>query len=154
MLNNYDYNQLIIIVEKINLFRKKNLSLHDLINDLSALVDVLENVDSDWKNEYRKWWAHLEEVYAVALYHNKDLDEDDWQIITKALNQIENLIIYLLEKELIEPIHEIKEMAMEINEKWLMCPFCQEAWESKSEVGMVRCPKCNNLLHNPRYKRQ
>lgn len=46
----------------------------------------------------------------------------------------------------------ISEKAQLVNDEWLMCPVCIDAWESKSSVdGMVRCANCRSVLHNPRY---
>ena len=51
--------------------------------------------------------------------------------------------------ELSKSILEIKDNAQEIGNFWLMCPICQEAWESTSKSAMVRCPNCKSKLHNP-----
>jgi len=55
------------------------------------------------------------------------------------------------EEELGKPISEIKDVAEELGGNWLMCPLCQESWEDHSKYGMVRCPKCNQKLHNPKF---
>jgi hypothetical protein len=34
---------------------------------------------------------------------------------------------------------------------WLLCPRCSEAWESDEHQGLVRCPRCNTVLNNPRF---
>ncbi|HVX00127.1 MAG TPA: hypothetical protein VHA52_06820 [Candidatus Babeliaceae bacterium] len=34
---------------------------------------------------------------------------------------------------------------------WLICYLCYEAWICNSQFGMIRCPECKNLLHNPFY---
>jgi len=54
--------------------------------------------------------------------------------------------------ELSKPISEIREKAENLADDWLMCPLCQEAWESQSKLPMVRCPNCKNKLHNPNFK--
>lgn len=53
--------------------------------------------------------------------------------------------------ELFLPIPEIKNVAQDLGENWLMCPLCQDAWQSQTKDGMVLCPKCNNKLHNPKF---
>lgn len=51
------------------------------------------------------------------------------------------------------PDRQILEKAMIGDEKWLICHLCMDAWEQSScSDGMVRCPKCKNIMHNPRYK--
>ena len=56
------------------------------------------------------------------------------------------------EEELGKPISEIKDIAEELGDNWLMCPLCQESWEDHSKYAMVRCPKCDQKLHNPKFK--
>lgn len=53
--------------------------------------------------------------------------------------------------ELLLPIREVKEVAQELDDNWLLCPNCQEAWQSQSKYGMVLCPTCNHKLHNPKF---
>lgn len=55
-------------------------------------------------------------------------------------------------EELGTPCPEINEIAQSLGDNWLLCPICQEYWESFSKYGMVRCPKCKNIMHNPHYK--
>jgi hypothetical protein len=53
------------------------------------------------------------------------------------------------------PDASITEVAQLGDETWLICPTCIEAWEFTScRDGMVRCPKCKNVMHNPRYKNE
>jgi uncharacterized paraquat-inducible protein A len=82
--------------------------------------------------------------------------EDDPQFVLTAdeLRILSDKLISEGKKEeLYEPIHEIKEVAQELDEDWLMCPLCYEAWEDPAEYGMVCCPKCKHKLHNPRYRK-
>lgn len=63
--------------------------------------------------------------------------------------------IFLRYKQLMDleyPDTTIKVMAEVIDEKWLYCPLCRDAWESTSNDGMVICPNCHNVMHNPSYK--
>jgi hypothetical protein len=39
------------------------------------------------------------------------------------------------------------------DQEWLICPECMDAWSSSgNRDGMVVCPKCNTIMHNPRYR--
>ncbi|MFA6915648.1 MAG: hypothetical protein WC222_04570 [Parachlamydiales bacterium] len=39
------------------------------------------------------------------------------------------------------------------DESWLLCPLCIDAWESTNKLdALVRCPKCQTIMNNPRYK--
>ena len=55
----------------------------------------------------------------------------------------------ILEEYLGQSDSNISESAIEGDSKWLICPKCNEAWESDSLKAMVICPKCNRALHNP-----
>jgi len=41
------------------------------------------------------------------------------------------------------------------DDRWLICTSCLDAWESQvQDLAMVICPKCKQVMHNPRYKDQ
>lgn len=40
-----------------------------------------------------------------------------------------------------------------LDNKWLMCPNCIDAWESNSKKQIVICPKCETTFRNPRFKK-
>lgn len=96
MVSEYDKRQLKLMLEMIDFFEKDSLSLSEIINNLSALVDVLESIDEDWKDKYRQWWWDLEQVYAVALDSDLPLDENDKKIISNALSKIRSMVTSLL----------------------------------------------------------
>ncbi len=45
----------------------------------------------------------------------------------------------------------VKETATAIEGDWLLCPFCLDAWESKSAAALLECPTCKRVSNNPRY---
>jgi hypothetical protein len=59
---------------------------------------------------------------------------------------------YLMDLEFPNP--SIQEHATALDDEWLMCPICIDAWQSTSKDGMVICPKCERMLHNPRYEKR
>jgi hypothetical protein len=81
--------------------------------------------------------------------------EDDPQFeltVDELSNLAEKLIAEGEKEEFSSSVSEIKNIAIELGDLWLMCPLCQEAWEEHSAYSIVRCPKCNNKLHNPKFK--
>lgn len=51
------------------------------------------------------------------------------------------------------PDSSIMDFAKILDDKWLMCPKCVDAWESmNSEDALIKCPKCKTIYNNPRYK--
>jgi hypothetical protein len=61
-------------------------------------------------------------------------------------------------KELMDlefPDSFVSETAQIIDNEWLMCSSCLEAWKSSSDVNaLAKCPKCHKTLNNPLYKNE
>jgi hypothetical protein len=50
------------------------------------------------------------------------------------------------------PNHLVSERAKILDEEWLQCPFCLDAWKSVNAMNaMVKCPSCQYVAHHPRY---
>jgi hypothetical protein len=98
------------------------------------------------------FWGYFELVNHP--YHNNDLMKENIDnLIEKEEEALE--IFYKRKKEMDLEFadNSIEEKATIIKDKWLMCPKCIDAWESNSTFGMVECPKCKTIMHNPRYKK-
>lgn len=55
----------------------------------------------------------------------------------------------LMDLEFPDPL--ISDSADGLEENWLFCPKCTNAWETHSLDAMVKCPNCESILKNPRY---
>ncbi len=88
----------------------------------------------------------LEKIAAMEDDRQFELTEGDLSILA------DKLISEGEKEELSQPVLEIKETVQELEGDWVMCPLCQEVWENHSKYGMVRCPRCSNKLHNPKFK--
>lgn len=66
--------------------------------------------------------------------------------------------IFRTYKELMDlefPDSSVSEIAQIVDDEWLMCPFCIDAWRSLNDRdALVKCPKCLRILNNPRYKNE
>ncbi|MBS0621349.1 MAG: hypothetical protein JSR80_00080 [Verrucomicrobia bacterium] len=92
----------------------------------------------------------LEEIM-VNLFPSEESPE--FELTKKELLElVDNLELESDKEELARSISDIKEIAEDLGDNWLMCPLCQEAWEDTSDYAMVRCPKCNHRLHNLKFK--
>ena len=58
---------------------------------------------------------------------------------------------YKLLMDLEFPNPSIALTAAVLDDTWLLCPTCIDAWKSQSDNGMVICPLCKQMMHNPRY---
>lgn len=49
------------------------------------------------------------------------------------------------------PNPNLEGAAVVIQEGWMQCPSCSDAWRSESAVGNLRCSTCGKWLRNPCY---
>ena len=66
-LSESDQRQYQLMADRLKGFEKRTISLNRLINDLEALLDVLQAPEGEWKAAFRSEWGTLEVVCAVAL---------------------------------------------------------------------------------------
>jgi len=59
---------------------------------------------------------------------------------------------YKKQMDLEFPDPDVRQSAAILNQSWVVCPDCGEVWESKSNLALVQCPKCNVVLNNPEYE--
>lgn len=93
MISDFDKRQLLLMEKKIDDYLSGNLLLSYLINDLEALLDVLENIDVQWKEKFKGFWWDLEQIYAFTVdKHQVRLSSDDENNINESLKQMNILI--------------------------------------------------------------
>jgi hypothetical protein len=44
----------------------------------------------------------------------------------------------------------VRETAKSLQDDWLQCPFCSDAWQSTTLDPIVRCPACQKVSRNPK----
>lgn len=99
MLSEYNLRQLNLMQEKIKQYREKGIRIDQLINDLEALLNCLEDIDEGWKNSFLNSWSVLEIEYASALYNDKgSFDDRAIAAIDKSLEELGILINDLTKK--------------------------------------------------------
>ena len=52
------------------------------------------------------------------------------------------------------PDTKVKQIAKILEDKWIICPFCDFIWEEKSFSGLVECSKCHQISNNPFYNKK
>jgi len=88
-MSEFDQTQLNIMIQKINEFKSNNLLLSDLIYELEALLNILEDNDLIWKNKFYSHWADLEIAYAMTLDNEKTcLDLEEEEIVNQAIKNL------------------------------------------------------------------
>jgi hypothetical protein len=151
-LSKYDLRQISLIERKINtyLFENRKLDLCDLVSGLGGLLNALESVPDAWKDAFQT------EINTLEMLHNsiEDGSISKWrgnfkEDIQKSVSNLKNMTASIMEEYLKISDPNILETAIEASPNWLICPKCNDAWESVSLNAMVICPKCECTFHNP-----
>ncbi|MGQ0628611.1 MAG: hypothetical protein ACT4PL_10990 [Phycisphaerales bacterium] len=123
----------------------------------APLFDVIDGrVSRYWwfstiKNEY----PQSKDDYPInAVWAYRDLvlsDEFETALIGGEQQAVARFRRYcaVLDREFPNP--SIKERAELLKDHWVQCPRCSDAWPAPSDFGMIDCPKCGLLCHNPCY---
>ncbi len=151
LLSEYDLKQILLIEKKIFWFEINKLDLPEIICDLEGLINVLQYVSDFWKEEFRS------EINSLEIINDsiEDGSISKWkgnyqEDIHNGIKKLKKMIISMLEEYLGRSDSNILEKAIIGDTCWLICPKCNDAWESDSLTAMVVCPKCCRALHNPR----
>lgn len=151
IINEYDLKQIILIEKKIFMFEKNKLDLFELICDLGGLLNALESTSESWKDAFQA------EVNALEIIHDsiEDGSISRWkgnyrEDVHIAISKLKKMTLSIFEEYLRQSDTNISERAIEGDSNWLICPKCNDAWESDSSKAMVICPKCDRAFHNPR----
>ena len=87
----YDIRQIALMKELISSFKLKKIPIEVLINNLRALLDILETKDTSWKEKFYDHWFTLEQVYAVSLDENESIEKYD-KYIKESIEGLDNLL--------------------------------------------------------------
>lgn len=107
-MNDYNLRQLKIMLEKIDRFESGNLVFGNLIEDLEALLNVMEDIDEDWKSVFFSNWLTLEEFYALGLFQKVNPFELDVNgHIPQAIQILKSMIHSELKKHVDDSVVDI-----------------------------------------------
>ncbi len=82
-----------LMIERLNAFEKKAITLGHLVSSLDGLQNALQDVDASWKKAFLKQWSVLEDVYADALDRNlKEIPDQHMGLLRGAIQEIRRLI--------------------------------------------------------------
>jgi len=92
-MKDFDVRQLNIMIDMINDYRSDVIELSDLIYNLEAILNCLEDRNLEWENQFRRYWANLEIVYAVSLTNEQSqFDSGDIALIRESLEKLTTII--------------------------------------------------------------
>lgn len=117
------------------------IETENLTNEEESCLDSLNQVA-------RRCTTSEEDLKSSGFFYSEKELREKVKEVHEKLGSLDALI----KKELKVPNLNISKIATSLDEKWLMCPDCIDAWECSSQDAMVICPMCNQVLHNPRYE--
>ena len=91
-MSEYNLRQYGRMLDQIHDFESGRIDLMHLISGLKSLLCALEEADVEWKSKFQNQWGVLEEVYAVALDRNRELDKGDLTLIGTAVQGMKQLL--------------------------------------------------------------
>ena len=128
-------------------------SLYPLAYAPAFFVETDVRVSSCWTVGFRGANTRVERMREV-LFAFKEWANDEVffeRLVDGNKNDIELFQKYKNFMDMEYPLSFVTDTAEFVQDNWLMCPKCIDAWESDSVLGMVRCPKCSTTFLNPRY---
>lgn len=152
-LSNFDLRQIRLIKKNLLLFEGKKIDLFELIKELNTILNALEKISDSWKTDFQSKINFLELIHdsiedgSISRWKGNFKEDLD-----KTVLGLKQMISILVDEYLKMPDSKITETAIQGDSKWLICPHCNDAWESISSDAMVICPKCEHVCHNPRSK--
>jgi len=92
---------------------------------------------------YRTDWGYPEFVTDPEHY-NRLVDGDRHTVA------LFNRYRRFMELEFPDPTDE--SLATHLEDNWLQCAFCFDAWQDTLRLGRAQCPKCKRIMNNPLYR--
>lgn len=85
--------QLALVDERLEAYRRRELSLPRLVDDLDARWNELRESSDPWRNRFREHWWTLEQVNAVALDRGwfDDLPDECQVLVDEAVDALDLL---------------------------------------------------------------
>jgi hypothetical protein len=119
----------------------------------SPLFEVVDGrISRYWMFSYKKGIRYFK-PQAIWTYSEWADDPDYYDLLTDGEER--EVQLFKAYKQLMElefPNPSILDQASSLDSEWLMCNFCIDAWQTESTDGMLICPTCQRMLHNPHYR--
>lgn len=99
-LTDYDRRQIDRIRERLSQYQDETISFHSLVFDIEGLINALENVSEEFRDNLQHHWGVLDEVYAdMADQERKQFDKLDRELIENAITGLLELTNFSAETD-------------------------------------------------------
>ena len=97
ILSDYQIRQLLLLEKIIIRYHDNNVVFINLINQIEALIDLLEDIDQVWYEQIKSLWFELEVIYAMKSANVEDggtpyFDKKELKDIDTIFTKLQNLI--------------------------------------------------------------
>ncbi|HEV8581815.1 MAG TPA: hypothetical protein VGX68_22325 [Thermoanaerobaculia bacterium] len=91
----YDLRQYGLMRDRLEAYEAGTISLHKLIEDLRDLLEALEHVSPAWRQDFRKNWWTLEQIYAAAIDREQleGLTAESHLLIAETIYSLHELVL-------------------------------------------------------------
>ena len=111
-------------------------------------------------NLLSKYWVFSFQKQSYSFLANSILTFSEWSnddyfysnLLEGYEKEIKIFSEYKIKMDLEFPSPNITATVEKIDDSWVLCPFCIDAWEPNSKAGMIICPSCNRTFLNPFYR--
>jgi hypothetical protein len=87
-----EIRQLRLMLDRLGRFRRRELPIGPVIDDLSGLLLNLELADDEWQHKFFDAWAGLEIPYAVALDRLLPVPTIEDDGVAEAVGELEEMV--------------------------------------------------------------
>lgn len=123
----------------------------------SPFFDVIDSrISRHWVYSYKKL-DNYGEAYPILTFSEWANDHPDFydRLTDEEEEEVEIFSTYKELMDLEFPDSSVLDIAQIGDDEWLICSLCIDAWQcSNGKDALVRCPKCQKALNNPRYKNE
>lgn len=92
----FELRQVRIMRDLIYRFRRRELDINKFIVDQWAIIDLLEKIDSDWKETYRSLINQVEDIYSISIFQEMtEISMEDSKTIDQILFKLELMLAEL-----------------------------------------------------------
>jgi len=92
-MSEYDQRQYQLMLEQIQAYKSKRITLEHLVAGLESLCGVLEVADSRWKAAFGKSWGILDNAYANIMTKGlAHLAAEEQKLVDDAVGQLKSMV--------------------------------------------------------------
>jgi hypothetical protein len=112
---------------------------------LSKYFEFSQVIEKSGRGEERvRYTIGFPEIVRDPLFFARIVDHDPEA--QQVFRHYQKLLVFEF------PDPNVRDVGIQLQENWVQCFRCRDAWESEWVPGMIQCPKCEAVMRNPLYR--